>query len=143
MIESLNSLMDEHKRLCVNRHGRCVKGCALIVTQLINSPSDGWPAVNGWVSPATVAHLTVKPAIIEELNELIPGLNKEFSECAGFRTTILVKLDSATYLDSFQGGNSRHPDTAIRAHILKPDMRTEWMERLLKCVNFLKHRGHD
>ena len=97
--------------------------------QLINSPSDGWPLANSWVSRKTVAHLTAKPPVIAELNELIPGLNKQFSECAGFRTITLVQLNSDTYLDSFKDGNSHHPDTAIRAHILRTCLRAEWMVR--------------
>ena len=91
----------------------------------------------------TVDHLTAKPPVIAYLKELISGLNEQFRKCGVFRTITLVNLNSEVYLDYFQGGNSTHPDTAIRAHILRPDLREEWMERLLKCINFFKLRGHD
>ena len=41
IIESLRNLMNSHKQSCVDQHGHCEKGCAMIVLQLINSPSDG------------------------------------------------------------------------------------------------------
>ena len=143
LIESFRNLMDSHKQACVNQHGHCRKSCAMIVLQLINSPSDGWPPVNRWVSPSTVAHLTAKPPVIAELNELLPKLNQKFSERARFRTTTLVDLTSDVYLDFFQGGNSSRPDKASRAHTLRDDLRDEWKDRLLRCINFLKLRGHD
>ena len=78
--------MEGHKQLCGDCHGHCVKGCAGVFSQLIKSPSNTWPTVNPQVSPASVASLTAKPLVIEELNELIPALNKDNSECASFCT---------------------------------------------------------
>ena len=85
IIESFRNLMDSHKQACVNSHGHCRKSCAMIVLQLINSPSDGWPPVNHWVSPRTVAHLICKPPVIAELYGLLPELYQQFTECAGFQ----------------------------------------------------------
>ena len=115
----------------------------MIVLQLINSPSDGWPPVNCWVSPSTVADRTSKPPVIAEINGLLPELCLQFSDVSGFRPTQLCDIESENYLDFFQGGNSSLPDTASRAHVLNSDLRDEWKEHLLRCISFLKHRGHD
>ena len=37
IIESFRNLMDSHRQACVNSHGHCLKSCAMIVLQLINS----------------------------------------------------------------------------------------------------------